>query len=142
MTYGYISKPSSQSLQFPRKGRGLMKKKKSANDHFISSQLVRETRTRIHLQSSSPSLPVYRKFVTKRTMTTSKLMTTKVIPTADIRCAREGGSTKFGGSPLGFEAMGIFERSMLDGKDCIAAGLKRIYRAKMTGPNGCGCHKS
>ena len=50
----------------------------------------------------------------KRRMRTSKLMTIKVIPTADIICAREGGSTEFGEPPLGFEAMKIFERSKLE----------------------------
>ena len=67
----------------------------------------------------------------KRTTTRSELMTIKVIPTADMTCAREGGSTKFGGSPLGFDSRGLFEGSMLGGKNCIAAICKRSYRIKM-----------
>ena len=52
-------------------------------------------------------------------------MTIKVIPTAEIKCAREGGSTKFGGSPLGLSAIGILDGSILGGKECIAAVCTR-----------------
>lgn len=66
----------------------------------------------------------------KRTTTTSKLMTIKVIPTTDIMCAREGGSTKFGWSLLRFGVKVDIETLVRDGKDCIAAGRERIYQIK------------
>lgn len=70
------------------------------------------------------------KFVAKRTRTKTELMMIKVIPTAQIACAREGGFTKFGGSPLGFFAKGILGGSMLGGEDSIATVLERSYRRK------------
>ena len=54
-------------------------------------------------------------------------MTINVNPTARMACAREGGSTKFGGPPAGLGAIGIVVGSKLCGKESIA----RQYLGKM-----------
>lgn len=74
------------------------------------------------LQSASNNLLAFIQLVYNRNDTKSVLTNESVSPTARTACAKEGGSTKFGGAPDGFIASGIVEGSMF----AIAAAISAL----------------
>ena len=67
-------------------------------------------------QSSRPSRCIYLKLVTIRSETAQRLSRQKDSPTARVVVLCVGGSTKFGGAPLGFGPNGKLPRSIFPGR--------------------------
>lgn len=79
-------------------------------------------------QSSRCNFPIVFRYV--KTRNTIRILQTIInaIPIPKNAGVRDGGSTKFGGAPLGLGASGIVERSVPGGRESMEATTTRIKR--------------
>lgn len=78
----------------------------------------------MNIKSSSPHFPTIFAFVIRRRITSGPLIIIKDKPTVKMSSAKDGGSRKFGGSPLGLTAKGVLDESTLGGRAAIAAAVR------------------